>query len=234
MRLNQAQTVVDTTPSPFSGSAFYNVTVIGSTPDGPQDFVPISPATTNRAVQFRHCFAGDVFNSVVVSTGAETGIEVQTDIQQNCPGAGAARETITNHVNSGLVNLICSTLDDSTGTPSSLENTVVANGDTLSVTLGGHPTSSLNAVNPSTFDLVDDDTTFNPTGNAQGKLDVTLKSSLIDPRTVSGLGRPNGGCAPPRGTGLDSSATFRGAFAASVQLWTTGWTALSVGGLLAN
>ena len=38
----------------------------------------MSPAGTNHGIQFRNGFAGDVFNSIVVNTGAETGIEVDT------------------------------------------------------------------------------------------------------------------------------------------------------------
>jgi hypothetical protein len=39
----------------------------------------------------------------------------------------------------------------------------------------------------------------------------------------------------PTGFGLDPAATYRGAFASSAPtLWTTGWTTLSMAGLLAN
>jgi hypothetical protein len=95
-------------------------------------------------------------------------------------------------------------------------------------------TNDNNSVNPATFDLVNDDITFDPTGNASGKLAASLKAAPTNPRTVTGIGRPNAGCAAPRGTGLDSSATYRGAFSSSNPLWTNGWTALNQAGLLAN
>ena len=237
LRINQAQTVVDTTPWPLSSPAFYNLTGIGSTPDGTRDFTPVSAAATNKGIQFRHCFAGDVFNSIVVDTGAETGIEVDLALVANC----ATGHSITDHVTQGLVNLVCSTLDDGaalagTASPPAGELGVAANGDALSETLRGAAPSAAdnNSVNPATFDLVNDDITFDPTGNASGKLVASLKAAATNPRTVQGIGRPNAGCVAPRGTGLDASATYRGAFSFSNPLWTNGWTALNQAGLLAN
>jgi hypothetical protein len=225
-RINIQNTVVDPTPWPLSSFGFYNVTVIGSTPDGPQDFVPAFAASTNRGLQFRNGSAGDVFNSVIVNTGAETGIEVDTSLTAGAPGFNAIENG-----NAGLINVVCTTMDDG-ATPAAQENTVLANGNALSVLLGGNASTSANSVNPATFDMVNDDTTFNPTGDASGKLAASLKSAKIDPRLVSGFGRPNAGCAAPRGTGLDPAATYRGAFPAGVNLWTNGWTTLSQGGLL--
>jgi hypothetical protein len=229
LRINQAQTVVDTTPWPLSAPAFYNLTAIGSTPDGTRDFTPVSAAGTNRGIQLRHCFAGDVFNSIIVDTGAETGIEVDLAVAADC----ATGHSVLDHVNTGFVNLVCSTLDDGAALGVN-ELTVVTNGDALSELLRGAAPSTAdnNAVNPATFDLVNDDITFDPTGDAAGKLAASLKAAKTDPRTVSGFGRPNGGCVAPRGTGLDASAVYRGAFPSGVNLWTNGWTALSMGGLL--
>jgi hypothetical protein len=226
-RINILNTAVDSTPWPLSSFAFYNVTVIGSTPDGPQDFVPVVATGTKRGLQFRNGAAGDVFNSIIVNTGAETGIEIDSGTGGS-PGFNAV-----DNANAGLINVVCTTMDDGAALGTD-ETTVINNGNALSVLLGGNATTSANAVNPATFDLVNDDTTFNPTGNAAGKLVASLKSAPINPRTVQGLGRPNAGCAPPRGTGLDSSATFRGAFSFSNPLWTNGWTTLSQAGLLAN
>jgi hypothetical protein len=40
---------------------------------------------------------------------------------------------------------------------------------------------------------------------------------------------------PPQDTGLDRSATYRGAFEnGATQLWTTGWTAANQGGLIVD
>ena len=55
-----------------------------------------------------------------------------------------------------------------------------------------------------------------------------------DDRRSSGLAGV-GSCVSPRGPGLDPGATYRGAFLRTAPtLWTTGWTAMNVGGLLAN
>ena len=225
-RINIQNTVVDPTPTPLSMFGFYNVTVIGSTPDGSQDFVPTSAAGTNRGIQFRNGAAGDLFNSVIVNTGAETGVEVDASVTAGSPGFNAIENG-----NAGLINVVCTTMDDGAALAAQ-ETTVINNGNALSVLLGGNAATSTNSVNPASFDMVNDDTTFNPTGDANGKLVASLKAAKIDPRLVPGFGRPNAGCAAPRGTGLDPAATFRGAFPAGVNLWTNGWTTLSQGGLL--
>ena len=64
-------------------------------------------------------------------------------------------------------------------------------------------------------------------------LDATLKATPINPRPNSGV-VGTAGCIAPQGPGL-SGVTYRGAFerVASV-LWTTDWTALSIGGILAD
>jgi hypothetical protein len=221
-RLDVTQTVADPTPWPLSNPAMYNMTLIGSTPDAGQDFVPTSAASTNRGIQFRNGYAGNVYNSIVVNTGAETGIEVVTGLGSGAPGF----DTQVN-VAAGLVALVSSTLDDGAAL-AAIENTVVANGDAMNADLGG----TANVVNdPGFLGLVNEDQTFDPRGDASGKLVSSLKPSPIDPRP-SGVAGVTGG-VPPRGPGLESSATFRGAFAPSApKLWTTGWTALNAAGLL--
>jgi hypothetical protein len=229
-RVNQQNTVVDPTPWPLSSFANYNITGIGSTPDGAQDFTPAFTPGTKRGLQFRNGAAGDVYNSVIVNTGAETGIEVDTSLTAGAPGFNAIENT-----NNGLVNLVCSTLSDGAALAAQ-EQTAVNNGNALALALGGGA-SSADSVNPVlTGDLlVNDDTTFDPTGDAAGKLSASLKSAKIDPRIATGVALGvRAGCPAPRGRGLSATATFRGAFAPGQALWTTGWTALNVGGLLAN
>jgi hypothetical protein len=238
LRINQAQTVVDSAHWPEPAANYYNLTGIGSTPDGAQDFLPVSPSATNQGPQWRHCAAGNLFNSVIVSTGAGKMIDANQALLANC----AAGHNINDHITAGTINLVCSTLDDGpalggTASPPTLEAGIVANGDALSEILRGLSpaiTADDNSINPASFDLVNDDTTFNPMGDASGKLVASLKTAAINPRTVQGLGRPNAGCVPPRGTGLDSSTNIRGAFVFSQPLWTNAWTALNQAGLLAN
>jgi hypothetical protein len=226
VRSNEDHSVDDPTPFPLSHPAFYNMTLVGTTPDAGQDFTPVSIAGTNRGIQFRNGFAGDVFNSIVVNTGAETGIEVDTTVGAAAPGFDAI-----DNANNDLIALVCSTLDDGAA-PAAQESTVITNGNDVSASLGGTAASN-NVVNGAFNGLVKEDQTFNPQGNASGKLVAALKPTPMNPRPAAGL-TGTGGCVVPQGAGL-TSVTYRGAFDRTAPtIWTTGWTVLSIGGLLAN
>jgi hypothetical protein len=217
----------DATPWPLSHPAMYNMTIIGSTPDAGQEFTPTSAAGTNRGIQFRNGFAGEVFNSIVVNTGGETGIEVATGVGDGAPGF----DSIDN-ANNGLLSLVCSTLDGGAALAAA-EITVVGNGNALATALGGGA-GSANVVNGAFPGLENEDQTFDPQGNASGKLTAAIKATKINPRPKLGLAGL-AGCPGPQNPGLDAAATYRGAFARTAPtLWTTGWTALNVGGVLAN
>lgn len=226
VRVNIEDSLTDPTPWPLSNSLTYNATIIGSTPDPGQEFVPVSAASTNRGLQFRNGYAGEVHNTIVVNTGAETGIEVDTSLTAGAPGFNAIE-----NANNGLLSLVCSTLDDGAALAAQ-ETTVVNNGNALNLSIGG--TAAGNNVTNGTFaGLVKEDATFDPTGDANGKLVASLKSSPVNPRPTGFVGVS--GCVGPRGPGLNAGATYRGAFLGSApRLWTTGWTAMSIGGLLAN
>jgi hypothetical protein len=203
------------------------MTIIGSTPDAGQEFTPTSAAGTNRGIQFRNGFAGEVFNSIVVNTGCETGIEVATGVGDGAPGF----DSIDN-ANNGLLSLVCSTLDGGAALAAA-EITVVGNGNALATALGGGA-GSANVVNGAFPGLENEDQTFDPQGNASGKLTAAIKATKINPRPKLGLAGL-AGCPGPQNPGLDAAATYRGAFARTAPtLWTTGWTALNVGGVLAN
>jgi hypothetical protein len=80
---------------------------------------------------------------------------------------------------------------------------------------------------------VNEDLTFNPRGNGSGKLDATLKpGGAVNPRAMTGAGGVGG--IVPGGHPVPSQATIRGAFFSTGDLWTTGWSALNLGGILAN
>ena len=132
-RINEPQTVVEATPWPLSAANFYNVTAIGSVPDGPQDFVPAGAMvpTINFGIVARHCFAGDVFNSIVVNTGAAgtPGFQIDPAVPANGEPCTTGH-TVVDHVNAGLIALVCSTIDDSFPFGAN-ETTAVANGDAL-------------------------------------------------------------------------------------------------------
>jgi hypothetical protein len=114
----------------------------------------------------------------------------------------------------------------STATSQALENGNAIMGTGISA--GG------NLVNPtagSVLDLTNEDTTFVPWGNAAGKLVSSLKTSPIDlrPQSASGFGV---GISPGGHPVADPEVVFKGAFeAGATELWTDGWTVLSISGL---
>jgi hypothetical protein len=215
------------TPWPLSYPQFFNVTLIGSEQDAGADFTCVDDTSTNRGIQFRNGFAGEVHNSIIVNTGGETGIEDG--------GGGTPGWTSTNNATNDLLNVFCTTMDDGLGR-GAREQTIIDNGDQLIPSIGGTLPGAANSVNAVTGTvLVKEDTTFDPTGNAAGKLVAALKSSPINPRPrVAFPPLPIGGCPAPGGDFVDPGATYRGAFAsgAATQLWTDGWSVLSQGGLL--
>jgi hypothetical protein len=227
-RVDVTGAVFDPTPWPLSYPAMFNMTLIGSTPDSGQEFVPTFPAPTDkRGIQFRNGFAGEVHNSIVVNTGNETGIEV---------GSGTGALSVVDNANNDLIRLVCSTLDDGAALGAN-EQTVVANGDALVVRLGGVLPAAANSINPNPAPnlLVNEDVTFDPTGNAAGKLVAALKTARINPRPrVTFPPLPVGGCPQPGGDFLDPAAVYRGAFVpgAAAPLWTNTWSVLSQGGLM--
>jgi hypothetical protein len=130
-----------------------------------------------------------------------------------------------------LLRVYCSTFDDGAALPASPEAVALTNGDVLAAT-----TLDNNNTGVGFPGLVEEDATFDPTGNAAGKLDSTLigANGLINPRPGAGIGGV-GGCGGPTEPGTDGSAVYRGAFISSAsRIWTTDWTVLSIAGLLAN
>jgi hypothetical protein len=214
------------TPWPLSNPAMFNMTLIGSTPVAPQFFTPASVASTNRGIQARNGFAGLISNSIVIRTGTEEGLEVGPSAVET-PGF----DVVTN-TNNGLILLACSTFDN-TGTLDATELVASSNGNALQVSQGG-AAGSANTINVAAWPgLSNEDTTFDPTGNAAGKLDPSLKPLPINPRPLGGL-TGTAGCVVPPNPAL-TKVTYRGAFASTaVTLWTTGWTALNIGGVLAD
>ena len=107
-------------------------------------------------------------------------------------------------------------------------------GDALAVALGGVAPASNNVVNNLLFPgLVNEDVTHNPQGNASGKLDGSLKASVIDPRPNFGLTGLIG--CPAIENSKVTPVTYRGAFDRTApRLWTTDWTVLSQADLIAD
>lgn len=211
--------LADGTCRPWSNPAMYNITIIGSTPDAGQHFTPASPASANRGIQMRNGFAGELLNSIVVNTGTAQGFDVDTAVAAACPGYDAVDNVAT-----CTLQVLASTFDDGAALPAT-ELAALACGDADVRT----PTVlSNNFVNSAAFaGLAQEDTTFDPQGNASGKLDSSLRPSKINPRPVT-AGATAGAVA-----GAPVTTTYRGAFDRLLPtLWTDGWTALSMAGLL--
>ncbi len=220
--------LINPTPWPLSNPGMYNMTLIGSTPDVGQFFLPTSVNALNRGIQMRNGFAGWLYDSIVINTGTEEGVE----IAPAAAGGEAPGFSVTDNTTAGLLGFACSTFDD-TGALDATELAASANGNALELNQGGLA-GSANTINVAAFPgLVNEDQTFDPTGNAAGKLDASLRPSPINPRPNVGL-TGTVGCVPPQGPAL-ARVVYRGAFSSTAAvLWTTDWTALNVGGLLAD
>ncbi|RIL01357.1 MAG: hypothetical protein DCC71_18020 [Proteobacteria bacterium] len=215
-------------PWPLSNAITLNATIIGSTPDSGApgsaiDFAPVSAASANRGIQIRSGFAGELKNSIVVNTGTAQGFDVDA--------GGAPGFTVAENVAAGLVAVYCSTFDDGAAIPAGPETDALNAGNARFAA-----TTDNNNTGAGFPGLVEEDQSFNPTGNAAGKLDATLAggNGRLNPRPASGLSGI-GGCAQPNEYGVDRSATYRGAFIRTAsEIWTTDWTVLSIAGLLAD
>jgi hypothetical protein len=217
----------DNRPDPTQSTIMYNLTGVGTTLPGANPAV--SAASDNRGVQMRNGFGGEIRNSIIVNTGTAQGFDVDGG---GAPGFTVADNTVADYDGDGfgdLVRVVSSTFDDGAALPAA-EAAVLANGDALT---GAGPLTG-NVVNFVSFpNLVNEDQSFDPQGNADGKLDGTLKAVKFNPRPNAGIGATVGASAAQH-IGTRNTA-YRGAFGATEPtLWTTGWTALSIGGILAD
>jgi hypothetical protein len=217
--------VDENTPWPLQGPAIWNMTAIGSTPDVASPCFAQTNAA-NTGVQMRNGFAGRLYNSFITNTG--TGVPLQVT---NGDGSIAGHNA-PDHAAAGLISAMCMTIE-SGAAPA--DAGALANGDALAALWGCSPSGN-NVVNSALWpDYVQPDFTFNPQGNAAGKLDATLKAGCGGPMNPKmGFGFVGvGGCCKPQGIGADTAATYRGAFDSSLPtLWTNGWTALQKGGII--
>lgn len=235
---------LDTSCWPLSNPRFYNLTVMGSTPD-PGAATPrnpaVSPAPASGGLLLRNGFAGQILNALVVNTRGAPGLVVDSDLgDSGCRGSDT-----TLNVATGRVAIVSSTFHDvdpirgytrDAGTPeSSDEAAALANGNRLAPSLGAPPMpAGANLVNYFGFAGLESEVTwFAPKGNARGKLDASLLDAPIDPQPRWGVKGVGNGVVP-QGPGLDGAATYRGAFRRGEPKWTAGWTVLSAAGLLAD
>jgi hypothetical protein len=239
---------IENTPWPLSNPAIYNMTIIGPAGDGEANpaVSPLSAGALSgkRGIDLRNGFAGRIFNTMVVNYGTGQGIDVR-----NGDGGAPGFEADTNNVNvnSGaaaltaaggpLIAVVTSTFDDVAAVGAS-ETTALGNGDAIRASLGApNSAASLNCVNNAIFaGLAQEVQLIDPTGStdgAAGKFEPgDLPLGPIDPDPTFGACGANG--VRPVGDLPDGGATYRGAFQAGEDNWTTGWTVLNLGGILAD
>ena len=153
----------DPQPNPLSAFNMWNITAIGSSPTAPQAFTPVSVNAANLGLQWRQGAAGNVFNSIVTNTGTEKTIILATDVN-GAPGFNANQNAAA-----GLSNVVCTTLANGAALAAP-EDLLISNGNALNLVLGG-TAAGANTVYAAGFNnLVNRDQTFDPTGNAAGKL----------------------------------------------------------------
>jgi hypothetical protein len=216
LRRNASPDADDNTPWPMGHPYIWNLTGIGSTPDGVNSAV--SDAAANRGLFMTAAFAGQVFNSIIVNTGANSCFECDA-------GGGILGMTCPTNATADQVRLVASICGD-TGAPNA---TASGNGDAYATLLTGNATDYDNLSTAADVLVQEDAAGFSGKGGLDGKLPA-LGITAYDPRpTGTELG------LPPQDSGLDRAATYRGAFENGAPvLWTTGWTAGNAAGLIAD
>jgi hypothetical protein len=224
----------DQTPWPEGNTWVYNYTGIGSTPDVNPVVAPIIAASANEGIVMRHGFAGAVLNSLFVNTGPEPCLEAQDGSESSTLG----HQTCTNHAGQDLIRMVSSSCDDGAAL-NACNTTAVSNGNAYALLETGLACST-NEISTAAFTgLTQEDPTFDPRGvnglpapnPALGRL--LAVGAPYNPRPL-GAGPAGIACGVmPTRSILDRSATYRGAFTQTApQLWTDGWTTLSIAGLL--
>jgi hypothetical protein len=252
-----------TTPAPWptSSAFFYNYTVMGNSTAGmgTPDFLPNAvcsgagaplacctgvgtgtcQASDNEGVEMRNGFGGELRNSIVVNTGTEEAFDISGGGATcwTAPDNVCANHDLSTNPEGDIIRVVASSFHDSTIPPAGgsycagpdYERDALANGDAVT---GAGPATG-NIIGSPFAGLANEDTTFDPQG-VGGVLVPALKTSPINPRPASPLGF-GGGISPGSHPVADPFVTFRGAFGITENpLWTTGWTVLSIGGLLSN
>jgi hypothetical protein len=219
VRVTESLAATDPTPWPLQATDMYNLTILGGQSG--------APGNDTGRVLMRNGFAGSLHNSIVVNTGAQQPIDVNG-------GGGSPGFSAANNANAGYLNVLCSSFDDGAAIDAT---TLVAltNGNALTPHCGGSAALGANVEGGLFPGLVNETTTFTPTGNGNGVLVPGIKvGGAINPRVAFGL-QGTGGCCPPQGKCLDRSATYRGAFdPAAATIWTTPWTVLNIAGLMVD
>jgi len=204
-------------PAVTHNADFFNFTIAGSA---------VTPyyghVNDNDGWEMRNGWGGLLANGIIVNTadgagplGDRQGIDIAGDV------AGNPQHIVTVRIPAGEVAADAITCKNVAAVPAapSPETDTFAN--------GSNPASDIEGCefgDPVALTLVDDDTSFVPTGVA-GKLDSSLGTIDLRPTAATTAGVIPGG--------VDPSATYRGAFEPSpAPAWVEGWTTLAKGGVI--
>jgi len=230
--------LADPAPCPLQQSYFWNLTAI-------QNAATASATNSdNEGIEMRNGFGGQLANSIVVDTGTEEGLDtvasgaatgwsvadnICSDTQKLTPTGdfGDLVRVATSTFGNGWVG---SSVPDGGPGCQGDETDAFANGLDYADSLSALPNAFLaNTVTPGTV-LVSQDIEIDIVGDAGFGLSPAAEiGAALNPRPGAGAGFG----INPEGSGLDSSASQRGAFSATAPaLWTEGWTVLSISGLL--
>ncbi|MEM9177152.1 MAG: hypothetical protein AAGC67_18215 [Myxococcota bacterium] len=200
---------------PNAHPAIYNLTALGAD-DEDGNNPASSPTTGSRGLRARDGWTGLVANSILNNVSGSP-CDVESDAGSHEPD---------------IIRVVATTFADSAA-PNANCLTAASDGD-AAVAAGEYDGGSVNFTAVSGEILVQDNYFFDPQGGPGGKMDGAKVGAFADPRPANPLAANVSGGIRPRGSGLDASATYRGAFPASQPLWTTGWTVLSTGEVFAE
>jgi len=204
-------------------ASFYNLTVLSHDGLSSTDFTPTNAA--NGQLQMRNGFGGMFVNSIVANTGAADPIGCLTTRMSgyNCVD-NVNKTSIAGRT--PVVRIVSSVFDGYTNAIAGTPLQALANGNAMDTNAAFH---NITQATGGFSGLVQADYTFDPQGDANGEVNISLKpvNGVIDPVPAG-----SGGYDFGQSTGPDRSINYRGAFSKGEPKWTDGWSALSVAGLL--
>jgi len=215
--------------APVSDVSFCNVTMLGNVSSEPGHTNPaLFPASANRGITMRNGFGGALANSIVLNTTSDGIRIIAGGITPPCSGVPTAGDGVCG-ANCGvvggdeLIEVVSSTFSDVAAVGSCVDEAFL-NGDDRGA--GAN-------LETAAEQLLNENPYWDPKGTlsgGRGKLMGTL-GTPINPRAITVA---NDGIAPTDVGCPDGTATYRGATdaGASDPLFTDGWTAMSVGGVL--
>ncbi|MEZ4331633.1 MAG: PEP-CTERM sorting domain-containing protein [Myxococcota bacterium] len=193
---------------PFPNANFYNITIAGSAPSATFNGF----TNDNDGCEMRNGFAGSLNNAIIYNSGTRQGLDLA--------GGGAPGNTVTINANDGLIVANAVTCDNVAAVPAGQDEATVFGNGVRNVTC-------VDGVDDADFKMNARDTSFTPTGVA-GKLNASLKTMDFRPSVLNATMAD--GIHPPAPL---EDVTYRGAFDATPAMWTEGWTAFSMAGMLA-